>query len=115
MNESNVREFGEAQIKWEWPAEEIKRIGYRVIDLIAEHLTTLPRRPVFQPFPEDLAARYLAGTPLPESGQSADEILTAFSSEIEPFPFGNGHPRFYGWVNSPPAVISILGEASLRR
>src|SRR5580658_7228472 len=111
MNEQNVGEFGEAQTRWEWPAEEIKRIGYKVVDLIAEHLTTLPRRPVFQPFPQDLADRYLEGLPLPESGQSPDEILATFSAEIEPFPFGNGHPRFFGWVNSPPAVISILGES----
>ena len=25
-----------------WTADEIKRIGYRVVDLIADHLTTLP-------------------------------------------------------------------------
>jgi len=111
MTEANDRESSVDRTKWEWPAGEIKRIGYRVIDLIAEHLTSLPRRPVFQPFPQDLAARYLDGSALPESGQSTDEILAAFSSEIEPFPFGNGHPRFYGWVNSPPAVISILAEA----
>ncbi len=35
--------------KWEWSSQEIKDIGYRVIDLIAEHLTTLPDKPVFGP------------------------------------------------------------------
>ena len=30
---------------------------------------------------------------------------------MAPWPFGNGHPRFYGWVNSPPAVVSIMAEA----
>ena len=28
--------------RWEWSADEIKRIGYRVVGMIAEHLTTLP-------------------------------------------------------------------------
>lgn len=110
-SEPNVREIDDDQLTWEWPAEEIKRIGYQVIDLIAEHLTSLPQRPVFQPFPQDLAASYLDGSALSESGQSPDEILATFSSEIEPFPFGNGHPRFFGWVNSPPSVISIMAEA----
>jgi aromatic-L-amino-acid decarboxylase len=96
---------------WEWSAGEIKRIGYRVIDLIAEDLTTLPAKAVFRPFPRELADRYLDDCPPPESGQSVEEILATFESEIQPFPLGNGHPRFYAWVNSPPAVISIFAEA----
>jgi glutamate/tyrosine decarboxylase-like PLP-dependent enzyme len=47
----------------------------------------------------------------PESGREPDEILSTFAREIEPHPFGNGHPRFYGWVNSPPAVMGIFAEA----
>lgn len=95
---------------WEWTSEEIKRIGYRVVDLIAEHLTTLPDQPVFRPFPKELAESYLNSS-VPASGQSPDQILDDFSSQIAPFPFGNGHPRFYGWVNSPPVPISIFAEA----
>jgi glutamate/tyrosine decarboxylase-like PLP-dependent enzyme len=95
---------------WEWSEEEIKRIGYRVVDLIAEHLTTIRQKPVFQPFPGELCTRYLDGSPLDESGLSADEILETFRSEIQAFPFGNGHPRFHGWVNSPPAVMGIFAE-----
>jgi aromatic-L-amino-acid decarboxylase len=96
--------------EWEWSADEIKRVGYQVVDLIAEHLTTLPDRPVFRPFPQDLAASFL-DSPAPDAGQTPDEILAAFKSEIEPYPFGNGHPRFYGWVNSPPTVMGIFAEA----
>jgi aromatic-L-amino-acid decarboxylase len=109
--EPNNPEDGDEQARWEWPADEIKRVGYRVVDMIAEHLTTLPQGPVFQAFPPELAARYLDGSALSEAAQSPDEILATFATEIEPFPFGNGHPRFYGWVNSPPAVISVLAEA----
>jgi glutamate/tyrosine decarboxylase-like PLP-dependent enzyme/putative methionine-R-sulfoxide reductase with GAF domain len=96
--------------KWEWSAAEIKRVGYRVVDLIADHVTTLPRKPVFRPFPRDLATRFLESM-LPQDGEAADDILDAFEREIAPFPFGNGHPRFFGWVNSPPVVIGIFAEA----
>jgi aromatic-L-amino-acid decarboxylase len=96
--------------KWEWSQEEIKRVGYQVVDLIAEHLVRLPDDPVFRPFPAELADRYLNSS-VPESGADWDEILETFATEIAPFPFGNGHPRFYGWVNSPPTVISIFAEA----
>jgi hypothetical protein len=63
--------------------------------MIAEHLMTLPEKPVFRPFPPELAAKYL-DSKAPESGQEADDILATFAQEIEPYPFGNGHPRFYG-------------------
>ena len=43
----------------EWSADKIKRIGYCAADMIAQHLTTLPEKPVFRPFPPDLAAKYL--------------------------------------------------------
>ncbi len=97
--------------EWDWSADEIKRVGYRVIDLIAEHITTLPAKPVFRPLPRDFAAKRLDSAP-PASGESPDAILDAFENEIAPFPFGNGHPRFYGWVNPPPA---LMGNAGLSR
>jgi aromatic-L-amino-acid decarboxylase len=95
---------------WEWSADEVRRVGYRVVDLIAEHLATLRSKPVFQPFPPELAERYLNSEP-PEPGQEVDEILATFAREIEPYPFGNGHPCFWGWVNPPPTILGIFAEA----
>jgi glutamate/tyrosine decarboxylase-like PLP-dependent enzyme len=93
-----------------WTADEIRRIGYRVVDLIAEHLTALPGEPVFRPVPPELAQAFLS-TPPPRDPVSPDDILSAFQQTIEPYPFGNGHPRFWGWVNSPPAVMGIFADA----
>jgi len=111
MREGIALEFApETQRRWEWSPEDIRRFGHLVVDLIAHHLTSLPERPVFRPFPPELAERFLdAGLPL--AGQAPEEILAAFARDVEPYPFGNGHPRFYGWVNSPPAVIGIFAEA----
>jgi aromatic-L-amino-acid/L-tryptophan decarboxylase len=95
---------------WEWSADEVRRVGYRVVDMIAEHLATLRSKPVFQPFPPELAERYLNSEP-PEPGQEVDEILATFAREIEPYPFGNGHPCFWGWVNPPPTILGIFAEA----
>lgn len=90
-----------------WSAAEIRRVGYRVVDELARHLTELPDGPVFRPVPSEVAER-LTSAPVPREGESADAILDRFCTEIAPYPFGNGHPRFYGWVNSPPAVIGVL-------
>jgi aromatic-L-amino-acid/L-tryptophan decarboxylase len=111
MTEARVLTQMDDRNRWEWTAEEIRRVGHRVVDMIASHLTNLPDRPVFRPFPPELAARYLDGSPMPEDGQHPDDILDTFAAEIERYPFGNGHPRFYGWVNSPPAVMGIFADA----
>src|SRR6185312_6558741 len=81
-----------------------------VVDLIADHLTTLPDEPVFRPVPAD-HAKALRSAAVPQEPLSPDEILDRFRTEIEPYPFGNGHPRFWGWVNSPPAVMGIFADA----
>src|SRR4051812_33280116 len=94
----------------EWTADEIRRVGRRVVDLIADHLSTLPDKPAFRPVPADAAQAFLA-TPAPQEPVAADDILRLFQQTIEPYPFGNGHPRFWGWVNSPPAVMGIFAEA----
>jgi glutamate/tyrosine decarboxylase-like PLP-dependent enzyme len=96
--------------KWNWSKDEIKRVGYRVVDMIATYLTTLPERPVFQPCPPDLSERVLKG-PLPQTGVGAAALLDEFAANVAAFPFGNGHPRFFGWVNSPPAIIGVFAEA----
>ena len=94
----------------EWTRDEIRRVGYQVVDLIADHLAGIRNRPVFQPVPEDLAQQFLS-TAAPADGAAADAILLEFRETIEPYPFGNGHPRFWGWVNSPPAVMGIFADA----
>jgi glutamate/tyrosine decarboxylase-like PLP-dependent enzyme len=99
-----------ARQRWEWSPEAIRRVGHQVVDLIAHHLTSLPERPVFQPFPTTLAERLSTADP-PLSGQAPEDILADFARDIEPYPFGNGHPRFYGWVNSPPSIMGIFAEA----
>src|SRR4029453_11680169 len=96
----------------EWTRDEIQHIGYAVVDLIADHLSGIEQRPVFRPVPDDLARTFLSA-PVPHEGASADSILAEFRDTIEPYPFGNGHPRFWGWVNSPPSVMGGFADALL--
>ena len=70
-----------------WSADEIRRVGYAVVDLIAEHLSSMRERPVFRPVPRDVVDRL--SRPAPSLGASPDEILREFREVIEPFPFGN--------------------------
>jgi len=95
---------------WAWQPAEIERIGAAVARLLAGYLGGLPGGPVHRPVPESLAAAW-AAEPAPRAGLPAERVIERFASEIAPYPFGNGHPRFYAWVNSPPAVIGVFAEA----
>src|SRR5262249_26591568 len=96
--------------KWNWSNDEIRRVGYRVVDLISDYLTNLPSRPVFQPCLPDLVRSFL-DVLLPKTGEDVERVLDGFNANVAEYPFGNGHAQFFGWDNSPPAVISVFAEA----
>lgn len=89
--------------------ERFRTLGYRAVDLIAERLATVAEDPVYQPVPED-ARRQLMQEPLPAEARDPEEILERFASGVLPYPMGNVSPRFFAWVNSPPAPLGVLAE-----
>jgi glutamate/tyrosine decarboxylase-like PLP-dependent enzyme len=90
-------------------ADTFRRLGRRAVDMVADYLEGLPARPVFSPMtPAEREA--LLTRPLSQSGSAADALLDDVERLVFSHPMGNGHPRFFGWVNSPPAPIGILAE-----
>jgi aromatic-L-amino-acid/L-tryptophan decarboxylase len=90
-------------------AEDLRRAARLAADLAVDHLAGIPGRPVWQPMGEAAAAR-LRDQPLPEHGRPIDALLAELASRVLPYPMGNGHPRFFGWVNSPPQPAGVLVE-----
>jgi len=95
---------------YQWSEEEIRRVGHRVVDVLARYLCGLDAQPVFRPVPEELA-QHFANEPFPSEASSPDALIDEFVKQVAPYPFGNGHPRFYGWVNTPPEIIGVFAEA----
>jgi glutamate/tyrosine decarboxylase-like PLP-dependent enzyme len=89
--------------------EEFRRLGYRAVDLATAHLAGLRQGPVFTPMTPD-ERRTLMAMPLATAPVAADALLDEVAALILTHPMGNGHPRFFGWVNSPPAPVAILAE-----
>jgi aromatic-L-amino-acid/L-tryptophan decarboxylase len=90
-------------------AEHFRRLGHRAVDMAADYLASMPSRPVFRPIGEG-ERRDLLEQPLAEEGTAPEALLATVARQIMPYPMGNGHPRFFGWVNSPPAPAAILAE-----
>lgn len=89
------------------PPEEIRRLGYLAADAVAEHRAKLDSRPVFGKVGADSS---LFEEPLPEEGQPIEETLVFVREHILPFPMGNSHPRFYGFINATADPIGITAD-----
>jgi aromatic-L-amino-acid decarboxylase len=89
--------------------QEFRRLGHQAVDMAARYFAELPRGPVFQRM-EEAERQALMNLPLPATPLSADEILRFLGEQILPHPMGNGHPRFFGWVNSPPDMLAVITE-----
>ena len=88
---------------------EFRRLAHAAVDLVADHLSGIRERPVFTPMtPAERAA--LLERPLPEVGVMPEALLDLVRREVFTHPMGNGHPRFFGWVNSPPAPVGIVAD-----
>ncbi|WP_051969771.1 pyridoxal phosphate-dependent decarboxylase family protein [Kitasatospora azatica] len=87
--------------------QSFRSSAHTTADLVADYLAAVPAGPVWQPM--DPAARQaLLNAPLPAEGRSLDELLGVIATDVLPAPMGNGHPRFFGWVNSAPAPAGVL-------
>ncbi|MFE6747986.1 pyridoxal phosphate-dependent decarboxylase family protein [Kitasatospora purpeofusca] len=88
-------------------SDDFRAAAHTAADLAADHLAGLAAGPVWQPM-DDAARRTLLDAPLPAAGRPLDELLAAVGRDVLPYPMGNGHPRFFGWVNSAPAPAGVL-------
>jgi aromatic-L-amino-acid/L-tryptophan decarboxylase len=90
-------------------AEEFRRLGHELVDVIAEYLASIRERPVFASMQPAERATLLQEA-LGEAGRAPEAVLERFRTAVLPHAMGNGHPRFFGWVNSPPAPMGVLAD-----
>src|SRR5690349_6606438 len=91
--------------------EEFRDVGHRLIDDLADRLTSIAEGPVTHD--ETLAdvRRVLrADAPIPEDGTAAAALLTDATSLLFQHSLFNGHPRFFGYITSSPAPIGMFGD-----
>lgn len=92
-------------------ADEFRKVGHKLIDDIADFLTSLPNRPVTpSEEPEALRSVLDASRPLPENGISVPELMRQTSQLLFDHSLFNGHPRFFGYITAGAAPIGVLGD-----
>jgi glutamate/tyrosine decarboxylase-like PLP-dependent enzyme len=74
-----------------------------------DYVRTVRQRPVWRPVPDEIRNE-ISGEDLPREGQPLDAVYDAFRQWILPYPTGNIHPRFWGWVMGSGTPVSFLAD-----
>jgi aromatic-L-amino-acid/L-tryptophan decarboxylase len=81
-------------------------MGRAAADAVAEHREKLLARPVYG----KVADPSLFEEPVPEAGRPFEEVLAFVRDHILPFPMGNSHPRFYGFINASADPVGVAAD-----
>jgi aromatic-L-amino-acid/L-tryptophan decarboxylase len=88
--------------------DELRALGHRMVDDMLAYLESLRERPVWQPLPD--AVTEALQTPIPRQPQGAQAAYEDFQQYVLPYPTGNIHPRFWGWVMGTGTPFAALTE-----
>ncbi len=90
--------------------EEMRELGYKVVDTIVEHFEELPNKPVTRKAGR-LKLENRLREPIPEKGSDIQEVLGRLQRDV----FGNmmhvDHPRFFAFIPSPSNFVSAMADA----
>jgi glutamate/tyrosine decarboxylase-like PLP-dependent enzyme len=90
--------------------EEMRSLGYRVVDLIIEHFESLAGKPVMRVSPRaELEARLRE--PLPEEPTPVDSLFEQLQRDVWPNIGNVQHPRFFAFIPSPSNFVSVMADA----
>src|SRR5262249_36333653 len=82
--------------------------GHRMLDDMFDYLEGIRERPVWQPLPDAVRARFR--DPLPLAGAELSAVHGEFLENILPYSNGNVHPGFLGWVQGGGNAVGMLAE-----
>jgi aromatic-L-amino-acid/L-tryptophan decarboxylase len=88
--------------------DDIRAQGHRMLDDMLDYVADIRDRPVWQPIPDAVRARFHAG--LPRQACGLDEVYREFTDFIVPYATGNVHPGFMGWVHGGGTAVGMLAE-----
>jgi aromatic-L-amino-acid/L-tryptophan decarboxylase len=88
--------------------QTFRELSHRALSDMIDYLATAADRPVWQPPPATVRARFARCSP--RHGRDLGEVLTDFTSHIKPCATGNTHPLFLGWVHGAGTPVGMLTE-----
>jgi glutamate/tyrosine decarboxylase-like PLP-dependent enzyme len=82
--------------------------AHRMLDDMLDYARDIRDRPVWQPAPAEVRARFHSD--LPEAPSELAAVHADFMRDILPYAAGNVHPGFMGWVHGGGTPVGMLAE-----
>ena len=96
--------------KLELSPAEMRALGYRVVDLIADHWSSLGGQLVGAKA-DPAILRPALREPAPAHAISADEIFARLERDVFPNIMNICHPRFFAFVPGPSNFVGVMADA----
>ncbi len=90
-------------------AEEMRRLGYWVVDQVVAHFERGPDDPVIRTGSPDALTAALGGPPPQEPGDPLVALQTLVDTALAHMQHGD-HPRYFARVPSPSSFAGVLGD-----
>jgi aromatic-L-amino-acid/L-tryptophan decarboxylase len=87
---------------------DIRALGHRMLDDMIDYVADIRERPVWQPIPDGVRARFHSA--LPRAASDLGDVYREFTDFIVPYATGNVHPGFMGWVHGGGSAVGMLAE-----
>jgi glutamate/tyrosine decarboxylase-like PLP-dependent enzyme len=105
-----IRKYREGVAPLDISPEEFRELGHKMVDQIADFMTSLPERPVTTGESPSKIRGLLGEHPLPQHGTDAKELLEETATLLFNHSLFNGHPKFWGYITSSAAPIGALAD-----
>ena len=79
-----------------------------MLDDMIDYIASVRDRPVWQPIPDAVRARFREQ--LPREASDLGEVYRTFADFVAPYATGNVHPGFMGWVHGGGSAVGMLAE-----
>ena len=88
--------------------DELRAQAHRMLDDMIDYIASVRDRPVWQPIPDAVRARFREQ--LPREASDLGEVYRTFADFVAPYATGNVHPGFMGWVHGGGSAVGMLAE-----
>jgi aromatic-L-amino-acid decarboxylase len=90
--------------------DTMKKMGYQVTDIVADHLANLRSQPVYVTMSRAEADKLVSAAAPPTQGVAFEQIMQTLQTEIFPNTAREPHPGYIAYVPSCPTFPAVLGD-----
>ena len=88
--------------------EAMRALGHQMVDDLIDYWAGIREQKIWRPIPDEV--KEVFDQPIPEQGQSPEEVYREFKQYIFPYNKGNVHPRFFAWIQGTGTPMGTFGD-----